>query len=60
MLKYCLDRYKTHKTCDKTVDAVLPELKFVSDWFVTSNMIKKFDDEFFPNYDLIFVNEDSN
>ena len=27
--------------CDKTVDDCLAALKFVPDWFVTSNMIKK-------------------
>ena len=34
MLKYCLDRNKTEEMYDKAIDALLPALKFVSDWFV--------------------------
>ena len=30
-LKYCLDRYKPQKMCDKVVDDFLPTLKFVPD-----------------------------
>ena len=33
-LKYCLDRNKTQEMCDKAIDALLPALKFVPDWFV--------------------------
>ena len=33
MLKYCLDRHETHKMCDKAVDACLPALKIIPDWF---------------------------
>ena len=33
MLKYCLNRYKTQKMCDKAFDDFLPALKFVPDWF---------------------------
>ena len=39
MLKYCLDKYKTQEMCDKAVDAFLPALKFVPDWFVTKKII---------------------
>ena len=60
MLKCCLDRYKTQEMCDKAVDAFLSPLKFVPDWFFTSKMIKKFDDDLFSNDDIIFVNEDPN
>ena len=38
----------------------MPTLKFVPDWFVTSKMVKKLDDDLFSNDDMIFVNEDSN
>ena len=38
--------------CDKPVDACLPALKFVSDWFVTSKMLAKFDDAVFSNDDI--------
>ena len=46
--------------CDKTVDAFLPTLKFVRDWFVTTKMIKNLDHGLFSNDSIIFVNEDSN
>ena len=46
--------------CCKAVDAFLPTLKFVPDWFVTSKMIKKLDD-LFPNDDMkILLNDGSN
>ena len=31
MLKYCLNRYKTPKMCDKAVDSYLLTLKFFPD-----------------------------
>ena len=42
MLKYCLDRSNIHKICDKAIDSFLPALKFVPDWFATSQTNKKF------------------
>ena len=44
----------------QVIYAFLPTLKFVPDWFVTSKMIKNLDDDFFSNYDIIFVNENCN
>ena len=44
---------------DKTVDDFLKELKFVSDWFVTGNMIKELEDDLFANDDIIFFGRDS-
>ena len=41
MLKNCLDRYKTQEICDKTGVDFLPILKFISDWFVTNNIMEK-------------------
>ena len=52
MLKFCLDRCKTQKLCDKAVDAYLPTLKFVSDWFVTNEMLERLDDVVFSNDDI--------
>ena len=49
MLKYYLDRYKTKGMCDKAVDAFPSTLKFLPDWFVTSKMIKKLNDDLFAN-----------
>ena len=40
-LKHCRDKYKTSEMCIKAVDDILPALKFVPDWFVTSKVIKK-------------------
>ena len=60
MLKYCVNRHKTQKNCNKAVDTFLPTLEFIPDWFVTSKMIKKLDDDLFSNGDIIFVYEDSN
>ena len=59
MLKYCLHRCKTQEICNKAVDAYLPTLEFVLDWFVTSKIIKKRDHDLFTNNDIIFINEDS-
>ena len=53
MVKYCLDRYNTQEMCDKTVDSFLPTLKFVPDWFVISNIIKKLKDTTFSNDDIV-------
>ena len=46
--------------CDKAVDAFLPALKLVTDWFVKSKMIKRIDNAIFSNNYIIFVNEDAN
>ena len=36
-----LDQCKTQKMWDEAVDDYLAALKFIRDWFVTSNAIKK-------------------
>ena len=41
MLKYCLDRHKTQEMCDKAIDACMPALKFVPDWFVMNKMLEE-------------------
>ena len=40
--------------CDKAISNFLTELKFVSDWFVTGNLIKELEDDLFANDDIIF------
>ena len=60
MLKYCPNRYKTLEISDKAVDDFLPALKFVSNWIVTSKVIKKLDNASFANDDIIFIIEDFN
>ena len=42
VLKSCLGGHRTQERCDEVVDDFLPALKFVSDWFLTDKMIKKF------------------
>ena len=41
ILKYCVDRYNTQEMRDKAVDAFLPALKFVPDWFLTKKNLLK-------------------
>ena len=59
MLKYCLDRQKIQEMCDKAVDAFLPALKLVPDWFVTRKIIKTHDDALFANHEIDFFDGDS-
>ena len=58
-VKYCHGRYKTQEICDKAIDHFLPALKFVSNWFARSKMIKKVHSFFFANNDIFFFDEDS-
>ena len=44
--------------CDKAVDDCLAVLKFVSDWFVTSKMIKKLFTALYADEDTLYFNED--
>ena len=57
MVKYCLDWYKTQGMCDKAVDDLLPAVKFVTDLFVRSKVIKKLDGALFNNDDMTILNE---
>ena len=59
MLTYCLDRYKTQETCNKTDHAFIPALKFVPDWFFTNRMLEKLNYIVVSNDNIVFVNEDS-
>ena len=54
MLKYCLDRCKTQKICDKAVNSYLLTLQFVSNWFLTNRMIEQIDNALFCNDNIIF------
>ena len=40
MLKYCLDRYKTHNICKTFVDVYPMILRHVPDWFATPKMLE--------------------
>ena len=59
VLKHCLSRYKTQETCEKSVDACLQALKFVSVWFVTNNMLDSLDNTVFFNDNVGLCNVDS-
>ena len=41
MLVCCRDRYETQKMCDEAVDYFLAALKFITAWFVASEIINK-------------------
>ena len=49
----------TQEKCDKAVNACLPALRCVPNWFVTNKMLEKLDNTIFCNDDIIFANEDS-
>ena len=59
MLKYCLDKYISQTMCNEAVDDFLPTLNFVSDWFATSKMIKKFFIASCADDNILFFDEDS-
>ena len=56
LVKHCLDRYNSQKSCDEAVDACIPLLKLRPDWFVMKNMIKKLDNVF-SNDDIVSFNK---
>ena len=43
--------------CDKAVDDCLGRLKFIHDWFVTSEMLEKLDNALHANDEILFYNE---
>ena len=45
--------------CNKDVDALLPALKFNSDYFVANKMLEKLGNVLFSNDDTFFVDVDS-
>ena len=47
VLKLYLIKYQSHKMCEEVVNAHLPLLKFVHDWFVTNKMLKNLDNVVF-------------
>ena len=59
MLENCRDRYQAPEMCDVAVDDLLPALKFVTDCFVTSKMIKKLHTALFGDDNILFFDEDS-
>ena len=58
-LNYCPDSYKIQEMCDKSADNFLPKLKFISDWFVKSTIMKNIYHALFADDDILFSDEDS-
>ena len=56
---YVSDLYKTQKMSDKAIDDSLAALKFVSNWFVTSKIIKKLYAAWYVDENILYFNEDS-
>ena len=59
IIKYSRNRYKTREMCNTAVDDFLVALKFVSDWFVTSKMIKNLRGALFQDDNILFFDENS-
>ena len=58
-IRYVPDQYKTQEMCNKAIDDFLSALKFVSDWFLTSKMIKELFTALYADEDILYFNEDS-
>ena len=58
LIVYCLDRYKSQRTCDEAVDDSLPALRFVPDWFVTMKTFKKLLTALYADDNVLNFDED--
>ena len=58
MLKH-LNKYKSQEMYKEIVNAFLPLLKFVPDWFVSNKMPRNCGNAVSFNDDIVFVNADS-
>ena len=56
LIVYCPDKYKIQIMCDEAVDDCQSALKFISDWFVTSKMIKKLLTALYADDNLLYFN----
>ena len=45
--------------CDQAVNDSLAALKLITDWFVTSKIIKKLFTDLYADEDILYINEDS-
>ena len=59
LIVYCPDLYKTQRICDETVYDCLSALKLVSDWFDTSETIKKTLAALHAEENILYFNEGS-
>ena len=60
IIVYCTDIYKTQRMCDQTIDDCLAALNFISNQFVTSKMLQKFDKVLLAADKILVFNEDFN
>ena len=51
MIIYCRDKYEIQRMYDGAVDDCLAVLKFITDWYVTSKILKNFDNALHANVD---------
>ena len=58
ILVYCPDKYKTQRMSDEVVDDSLVALTFIPDWYVTSKMFERLDNNLHAKDDILFYNED--
>ena len=59
IIVYCSYKYITQEMCDENVNNSLAALKLISDWFVTSNLIKKFFTALYGDENVLYFNEAS-
>ena len=59
LIVYCLDKYKSQRMCEEAVDDSLAALKLISDWFVTSKMIKKLFTVLYANDNTLYFSDNS-
>ena len=58
MLKYSPNKHITQKMCDDAVDDFVRTLNFVSDWFVTSKMIKILFTALYVDENILYFDKD--
>ena len=58
MLKYSPNKHITQKMCDDAVDDFVRTLNFVSDWFVTSKMIKILFPALYVDENILYFDKD--
>ena len=55
----CCKAVKTQRMCDEVVDDSLAALRLITDWFVTSKMIKELYTALNADENILYCNEDS-
>ena len=58
LVVYCPVKYKTQIICDKAVDDFLATLNLITDWFVTTKMIKELCTALYADENIFYFNED--